>query len=183
MSHNPLDLPAHGSLAWPMESEEQARLTSTQIGAVGESIVAVGLMLASGGRLSPFKPIADDDGTDLLVVHKETRCITPIQVKSRTKVDDPKAETVQFDVRLKTFARDGEGYLLAVLLDDANLKAAWLIPTDQLDKVTRKTPEKMVIVASAKAGSKDKFSRFRCDDFEAIVRAILKLPLSAQQPG
>src|SRR6266403_530110 len=156
-----------------MESDPQLRLTTTQIGAVGESVVAVGLMLASGGRLSPFKPIADDDGTDLLVVDKATRRIIPIQVKSRTKVDDARAETVQFDVRLKTFARDGAGYILAVLLDDGNLKTAWLIPSRQLPEVTRETEEKLIIVASAKSTANDKCRPYRYDDFRSIVRAIL----------
>lgn len=149
-------------------------LTSTQIGAVGEAVVATGLMLASKGRLSPYKPIADDDGTDLLVVDKQTRQIIPIQVKSRTKVDDPRAETVQFDVRLKTFARDGKGYILAVLLDGADLRAAWLIPSGKLAEVTTARTEKLVIVASAKSGAKDRCRQFRHDDFQSVARAILK---------
>ena len=40
-------------------------LTSTQKGAIGEAIVGAQLMLASNGRLSPFRSIADDDGTEL----------------------------------------------------------------------------------------------------------------------
>ena len=39
-----------------------ARITPTQIGAIGEQIVAVQLVLASDGRFSPFLPVADDDG-------------------------------------------------------------------------------------------------------------------------
>ena len=35
------------------------KLTTTQIGAIGEDIVASGLMIASHGRLSPFQPVAD----------------------------------------------------------------------------------------------------------------------------
>ena len=148
-------------------------LTSTQIGAVGEAVVATGLMLASKGRLSPYKPIADDDGTDLLVVDKQTRQIIPIQVKSRTKVDDPRAETVQFDVRLKTFAQDGKGYILAMLINGAELQAAWLIPSAKLAEVSTATTEKLVIVASAKSGSKDRCRPFRHDDFESLTHAIL----------
>jgi hypothetical protein len=43
------------------------RITSTQTGAVGELTIAAGLIVASDGRLAPFKPVADDDGIDLLV--------------------------------------------------------------------------------------------------------------------
>jgi hypothetical protein len=35
-------------------------LTSTQKGAIGEAFIGAQLMLASNGRLSPFRSIADD---------------------------------------------------------------------------------------------------------------------------
>lgn len=43
-------------------------LTSTQLGAVGETAIASGLILATKGRLALFKPFADDDGIDLLIL-------------------------------------------------------------------------------------------------------------------
>ena len=54
------------------------KLTSTQIGALAENVVANELMIESGGRLSPFQPIADDDGIDLLVYDKVTGNALPI---------------------------------------------------------------------------------------------------------
>ena len=153
-------------------------LTSTQRGAIGESIAATGLMLASGGRLSPFRPIADDDGIDLLVVDKLSRSIIQLQVKCRTKVDDPRADTVQFDVQLNTFAEDGRGYVLAILLDGSSIRKAWLIPLSALRSVARSSPGKLVIVASAKEQSEDRFRRFRHDGFESIARVILEHDLA-----
>lgn len=70
-----LDFLRQGSIRLGMndrlQSSEGYRLTSTQIGAIGESVVAVGLTLTSQGRLAPFKPFADDDGIDLLIYDKE----------------------------------------------------------------------------------------------------------------
>jgi hypothetical protein len=148
-------------------------LSTTQRGAIGESVVATGLMLASEGRLSPYKPIADDDGLDLLLVDKLSRSIIQLQVKCRTRVDNPKAETVQFDVQLNTFAEDGRGYVLGILLDGAAVRRAWLIPRAELRTVARSSSEKLVVVASAKDGSEDRFRRFRHDGFESVARAIL----------
>ena len=148
-------------------------LTSTQRGAIGESVVATGLMLASGGRLSPYKPVADDDGIDLLVVDKQSRAIVQLQVKCRTKVDDPGAQTVQFDVQTGTFAEGAKGYVLAVLLDGATLHRGWLIPLTRLRSVARTAAEKLVIVASAKEGTKDRFQPYRHDSFGALARTIL----------
>ena len=148
-------------------------LTSTQRGAIGESVAATGLMLASGGRLSPYKPIADDDGVDLLLVDKLSRSIVQLQVKCRTKVDDPKAETVQFDVQLNTFSPKAEGYVLGILLSGAVIQKAWLIPLAELRSVARSSSEKLVVVASAKDNANDRFRRFRHDGFESIARLIL----------
>lgn len=58
--------------------------TSTQIGSIAENLVANALMVASHGRLSPFWPVADDDGIDLLIYDKESGRALPAQVKSRT---------------------------------------------------------------------------------------------------
>ena len=57
-------------------------LTSTQKGTVTEHMVASLLMLASGGRLSPFMPMSDDHGIDLIVLDKITNISLAIQIKS-----------------------------------------------------------------------------------------------------
>ena len=79
-------------------------ITTTQIGAIGEHIAASQLMLASQGRLSPFLPMADDDGIDLLIFDKVTRSTLPIQIKSRTGIDQTTGRPVQFAVSLNTRA-------------------------------------------------------------------------------
>ncbi|WP_281254265.1 hypothetical protein [Paraburkholderia ribeironis] len=40
-------------------------LTSTQVGVIGENLLVNAVMKASDGRLSPFRPIADDDRLDV----------------------------------------------------------------------------------------------------------------------
>lgn len=156
-----------------LPAAKKFNLTSTQRGVIGESVAATGLMLASGGQLSPFRPIADDDGVDLLLMDKRSHSIVQLQVKCRTKVDDAKAETVQFDVQLNTFAQDARGYILGILLDGAALRKAWLIPLSELRSVARPSSGKLVIVASAKEHSKDHLSKFRQDNFESVARVIL----------
>ena len=154
-------------------SASHSGLTSTQKGAIGESIVTTGLLLASKGQLSPYRPVADDDGIDLLLVDKLSRDIIQLQVKARTGVDDAKAETVQFDVRLNTFAQGARGYLLGILLDGSTMKKAWLIPLSGLRDVAKSATEKLVVVASAKEASNDRFRKFRHDGFASLARTIL----------
>lgn len=129
-------------------------------------------MAASGGRLAPFKPFADDDGIDLLLFDKLTGKATPLQVKSRTGFDDPKAQTVQFDVRRSTFA--ARGYAVMALVDGSNLRTLWLIPGERLADVAMCRAGKFVVVASAKAASKDRYREFRHDSLASAVREILR---------
>ena len=156
-------------------------LTSTQIGAIGEAAAALGLMAASGGRLAPFKPIADDDGIDLLLFDKLTGRAVPLQVKSRTGFDDPKAETVQFDVQRSTFAE--RGYSLLALLDGTAVRKLWLIPGDRLAGVAMQKKGKFVVVASAKAGSKDRYREFRHDGLASAAEEILRHIVGSSLPS
>ena len=175
MSHNPLDLAGPASIAGPMKTQplpQDYRLTTTQIGAIGESVVATGLMVASGGRLAPFKPVADDDGIDLLLFDKLTGKAIPLQVKSRTGFDDAAAETVQFDVRRSTFA--GRGYAIMALIDGTTIQTLWLIHGNRLADVATRKAGKFVVVASAKAGSKDRYREFRHDGLRSVVQEILR---------
>ena len=151
---------------------EDYRLTSTQIGAIGESLVAAGLMVASGGRLAPFKPLADDDGIDLLLFDKLTGSAIPLQVKSRTGFDDPRAERVQFDVRHSTFA--GRGYTVMALVDGTTIRTLWLIPGDRLAEVAMRKADKLVVVACAKTGSNDRYREFRHDSPASVAEEILR---------
>ena len=52
---------------------------------MAENLVANEVKIESGGRLSPFQPIADDDGIDVLFYDKVIGGSIPIQIKARTK--------------------------------------------------------------------------------------------------
>jgi len=140
---------------------------------MGECLAAAGILNASAGRLSPFKPIADDDGMDLLLFDKQTRIPIPLQIKCRRNFDDPKAQTLQFDVRLKTFTQEGEGYLLCLKLSGAAIETLWLIPARELPAIARQSPTHLVLVPSAKPNSKDRYSPFRMTEFGAVTARIL----------
>jgi hypothetical protein len=59
-------------------------LTSTQVGVIGENLLVNAVMKESDGRLSPFRPIADDDGLDVLFFDKDTGNSVAMQLKCRT---------------------------------------------------------------------------------------------------
>jgi len=148
-----------------------SRLTSTQIGAIGEAAIAAGLMLESVGRLAPFRPLADDDGIDLLLFDKETKDAIPLQIKCRRKVDNDSAETVQFDVRCSKMPPSG--FVLAALLDGVSVRTVWLVPVDKFKTLALQKADKFVMVACAKHDSEDRYRVFRHDGLASAARAIL----------
>ncbi len=150
-------------------------LTSNQIGKIGETLVASQLMLASGGRLSPFLPLADDDGIDLVLLDKVTATALTIQVKSRTGVDNEKAQTVEFNVRLATFAARTDAYMLGLLFDEAGqgIRTAWLVPNTALEDVSICKPDKLVLTPSAKPTSNDRYTPYRCHTLAEVCERLL----------
>ncbi len=152
-------------------------LSNTQLGAIGESAVAAQLMLLSDGRFSPFLPLADDDGIDLIVFDKVTGISLPVQVKARTNRTLGKSDTIAFDVRSKTYNNREGAFLLAVLLDTGNgsICRAWLIPMKDLPVVAKVARDKLTIVPSAKPGSNDRYTPYRCLDMVETVARLTKV--------
>lgn len=151
-------------------------ITTTQIGAIGETTAATHLTIASQGRLSSFEPVADDDGIDLLVFDKATRNAVPIQVKTRLASTAGKSETFQFDVRRATFTETENSFLLAIILDvkSVNIVRAWLIPMSELKSVARNGPKILSITPSAKETSNDRYTPYRQRDMGEVANELMK---------
>ena len=171
-----LDLPSQGSGTAPMinaaKTSFKSSLTTTQLGAIGESLTAAQLMLTSGGRLSPFLPLADDGGLDLIVFDKVTGKSAPIQVKSRTG-PDAGGKWVEFSVRLKTFTPLNGGYLLGLLLDQERLTCGWLIPMTELEAVSTRSKDVLKISPSPKPDSRDRYVSYRHQSFAEIAQRLI----------
>lgn len=77
--------------------------SSTQKGATSENLLINTILKASDGRPSPFRPVADNDGIDVLFFDKltERAIATPQCCKSGTTVRD---KTSHFEVRKSTSA-------------------------------------------------------------------------------
>ena len=156
-------------------------LTSTQIGAVAENLVANELMIESMGRLSPFQPIADDDGLDVLIYDKVTGRAVPIQIKARTKsvkkaASNERGNIVHFEVRKSSHRDDRHALLLCVLLSE-NLRSterAWLLPLHEIHLLSSNREKKFVIQANKQLNSNDKYKKFRCSDIGEVSRILIR---------
>jgi hypothetical protein len=110
---------------------------------------------------------------DLLLFDKLTRKAVPLQIKSRRSWDNAKAQTVQFDLRLKTFASEGEGYVLCIKLDRIGIDTLWLVPAAEFGRLARKSPTHLIVVPSTKPSSKDRLSPYRGKDFGEVAARII----------
>lgn len=156
------------------EKGRTAGTTSTQIGKACETLVACSLMLASKGRLTPFMPLADDDGLDLLLLDKLTGRTIPVQVKGRTGIDAAGHGTVQFDVGKKTFSTHYGSVLVAALIDVENVSIgqSWLVPMDRLQDVTNDKGQVYAMRPSTLPASKDKCRRYRRETVADLVKGL-----------
>lgn len=157
------------------------KLTSTQIGAITENLIANELMIESRGRLSPFRPIADDDGIDVIIYDKVTGGALPIQIKARTNTiikagKETRSNTVHFEVRKATHRADRHALLLCVLVggDLRSTERAWLLPLSELAAITNTKTEKYVIRANKQLSTNDRYKKYQCEDIAELGRRLIK---------
>lgn len=157
-------------------------LTSTQIGAIGENLLINAVMKASEGRLSPFAPIADDDGLDVLFFDKLTGQSVAIQLKCRTTTirkrgSEEKGHQVHFQVRQATFNEARRAFLVAALINEklSDFVCTWFIPMNRLPELGKDISGKYVIRPSKAPSSADKYTEFRCASPSVLVERMLTL--------
>lgn len=168
-------------------------LTSTQIGAIGENLLVNAVMKASGGRLSPFQPLADDDGIDVLFFDKLTGNAIALQLKCRTVTlfkrsaksgaAKERGNQAHFEVRKSTFNDARRTYFVAALCDEelSGFVMTWLIPMEMLPELARNSADKWVIRPNKSNSSKDKFTAFRMSPDE-LTQRLIALCEGAQRP-
>lgn len=157
-------------------------LSSTQIGVIGENLLINEVMKASKGRLSPFAPIADDDGLDILFFDKITGNSVAIQLKCRTvsirkKNSKERGHSVHFQVRKATFKEARRAFLVAALFNDGltDFKCTWFIPMGLLPDIGKDISGKYVIRPSKSNNSADKYTSFRCMNTEELAQRIIAI--------
>lgn len=149
--------------------------STSQLGAVAESVILTRLMTSSRGRLSCFRPVVDIDGIDVMVMDRETHRTLGLQVKSWTYQDDRRPRTVQFDVGVGSWKPSPRLYVLSIVLDGASLQpeACWLTPAADVPAVSTLRNGRMRMRPNPRPGSRDQYARYRRPHFEAVATELL----------
>ena len=163
-------------------TQKDKQLTTTQVGAIAEAVVASQVMIESSGRLSPFRPVADDGGIDLLIYDKDTGRSLPVQIKGRTHTlkrsnSTKHGNTVHFEVREATMKADPYAHLLGVLMNRYldGIERAWLVPMMDVKRFARHHSRKYILRPSRQVKAKDKWTNYRCRDARDTVDRIIEI--------
>lgn len=160
----------------PSATSSAISISSSQKGWITEGLVAMAMILHSGGRLAPYSPAADDHGIDLLVYDKQTARTVALQVKAWTSQPD-KAGTIQFDTRKATFQvwPNLFSVMVYVPFPSTVIEQVWLIPSEDIPTVAHSYKSKYALTCSIKPESKDKASAYRCSPDVFIERILNRI--------
>ncbi|HEV2034447.1 MAG TPA: hypothetical protein VGU71_09665 [Candidatus Dormibacteraeota bacterium] len=141
-------------------------LTPTQRGTAGEQLFAACVTLSSAGDLELFKPLTDDDHTDVTAGRRGKVPALAIQVKTALSL------TRQgFAVARMTFPdgkpRQHPAFVYAIVyVVDANVDAAWIVPSAAFNRLTYRGAGRrgkgIELQFMASPTREDRWSTFRC---------------------
>lgn len=140
-------------------------------------------MAQSAGRLSPFWPLSDDHGIDLVLLDKVSGLSLAIQVKSWFLNPQSPAGRLQFDIQKTTFSGKTAGVLLCVAINPQQLTihASWVIPLSHVPAIATHREAKYALTPSPLANSKDRYTPYRHLTLDDLGAAILGLILGGQK--
>ena len=152
-------------------------LSSQQKGNIVESQIANMLMLASNGELSPFLPIVDDAGVDLIVTAKGVYDSIFLQIKSRFTTTQRTKNRLDFTIKKSSLSKSPNLQVLCVYFNQKSneIDTMWFIPSQDIIENAIKLESSFRIVASRSSMSSDKWSKFKITEQELIDKLRYKL--------
>lgn len=164
-------------------------LTNTQKGLAGEQIFGALVMLSSAGELELFKPIVDDDHTDIAIGRRGMVPALAIQVKSAFTLNRKNLAVAKM-----TFpegkARQHPRFVYAILfVQNLSVEAAWIVRCTDFNRLASRGPgtrgKGLELIFWASPTRDDKWATFRCNRFELgrkLMSVIESLPKGPPPP-
>ena len=151
-------------------------LTATQEGAAGEELVAACVTLSSGGDLELYKPLSDDDHTDITAGRRGKVPALAIQVKTCLHLD-PKGYAVARMYFGGARPREHPAFIYAVVyVADLTVETAWVVPSADFNRLADRGKGRfgkgLELEFMASPVRTDKWSAFRCSRSELGPRLL-----------
>lgn len=158
--------------------------TNTQIGQAGEELFAGCVTLTSNGDLELFKPLIDDDHTDISAGERGKLPALAIQVKTALSLDRQGLAVAKMYFPASQAPREHAAFIYAVLyVVDAAIQTAWIVPSADFNRFAYrgKGPKGkgLELEFMASPTRQDKWAAFRCTRLELgsqLIRLIDGLP-------
>ncbi len=151
-------------------------LTNTQRGTAGEQLFAACVTLSSAGDLELFKPLTDDDHTDVTAGRRGKVPALAIQVKTALTLDR-KLLAVARMAFPGGKPRQHRAFVYAIAyVVDATVAAAWLVPSVNFNRLSYRGKGRrgkgIELQFMASPTRKDRWSAFRCERMDLGPRLI-----------
>lgn len=158
-------------------------LTKTQRGTAGEQLFAACVTLSSAGELELFKPLTDDDHTDVSAGRRGKVPALAIQVKTALSLNRKHLAVASMKFPGGK-PREHPAFVYAmVYVVEASVEAAWVVPSADFNRLTYrgKGPKGKGIELQFMASPtrKDKWVGFRCARMDLgpwLINLIDSLP-------
>jgi len=160
-------------------------LTATQRGTAGEQLFAACVTLSSGGELELFKPLTDDDHTDVSAGLRGRVPALAIQVKTSLSLDR-KLLAVARMAFPEGKPREHAAFVYAIVyVSAASVEAAWIVPSADFNRLCYRGAGRrgkgIELEFMASPTRQDRWAQFRCGRTELGLRLIALI--DALPPG
>ena len=151
-------------------------LTDTQKGAAGEELLAACVTLSSDGELELYKPLSDDDHTDISAGRRGKVPALAIQVKTALDLN-PKGFAVARMYFSSSTPREHPAFVYAIVyVVAAVIDVGWLVPTADFNRLTYRGKGKggkgIELQFFASPTRRDKWASFRMPRLELGPRLL-----------
>ena len=158
-------------------------LTATQRGTAGEQLFAACVTLSSSGELELFKPLTDDDHTDVSAGHRGGVPTLAIQVKTALTLDRKKLAVARMSFP-EGSPREHPDFVYAIVyVPDLTIESAWLVPSADFNRICYRGAGRggkgIELQFMASPSRVDHWAPYRCSRFElgqGLIALIDSLP-------
>lgn len=164
-------------------------LTTTQKGTAGEQMLAACVSISSSGELELFKPLTDDDHTDVAAGRRGKVPSLAIQVKAALDLNRQGFAVAKMYFPTATLRQHRAFMYAVVYVADLTVSAAWLVPSAAFNRLCYRGKGRrgrgVELVFMASPTRDDKWTPFRCgrnDLGPRLIAIVDALPTSAKAP-
>ncbi len=151
-------------------------LTATQRGTAGEQLFAACVTLTSGGDLELYKPLTDDDHTDISAGRRGRVPALAIQIKTALSLDRKRLAVARMAFP-EGKPRQHPAFVYAIVyVPDASVEVAWVVPSADFNKHAYRGVGRrgkgIELQFMASPTRDDRWSDFRCTRVELGPRLM-----------